>query len=132
MASQRRARARHAHHANHGHIRPPSHLQEQVEGGVPADAAAAATLFAPALADFDALLRLRCEALPGADCALLAPRAALAAALKQGFVEAEVPGAAEAAAPGSRAQAMLHAIPAGACGFALAEEDENMRGETRT
>ena len=71
-------------------------------------------VFGPALADFDALLQLRCEALPGADRALLAPRAALAAALKHGFVEADAPGAAEAAAAGSRAQAVLRAIPAGA------------------
>lgn len=88
--------------------------QECVESAAPPDAPVAAAVFGPALADFDALLRLRCEALPGADRALLAPHAALAAARKHGFVDADAPGAAEAAAPGSRAQAVLRAIPAGA------------------
>ena len=78
-------------------------------------AAALAAAFTPALADFDALLRLRREALPAADCALQPPRAPAAAALKCGFVEVESPGAAAAAAPGSRAQAVLRAVPAGAC-----------------
>jgi len=76
--------------------------------------AALAAAFTPALADFDALLRLRRAALPAADRALLPAAAAAAAALRCRFVEAGGCGAAADAAPGSRAQAMLHAIPAGA------------------
>lgn len=89
-------------------------LQDQVSGDADADAAVAvAAAFTPALADFDALLRLRREALPAADRALLPPRAAEAAALQCGFVAAGDAGAAEAAAPGSLAQAVLRAVPAG-------------------
>jgi len=78
--------------------------------------AALAAAFTPALADFDALLRLRRAALPAADRALLPAAAAAAAALRCGVVEAGGCGAAADAAPGSRAQAVLHAIPAGVPG----------------
>jgi hypothetical protein len=100
----------------------------------------AAAAFAPALVDFDALLFLRRDALPGADCALQGAKLLRTAAEKRGFAEAaadargpagtpvKLPAQAAAGAKAAasqdgrngseagsskRARAVLRAIPAG-------------------
>lgn len=89
-------------------------MQEHIEQGRPDAESVRAAVFGPALADFDALLLLRRDALPAADLALLAPKAWRAAAARAGFAplpaEAAAPGA---AAEGKSARALLRAVPPG-------------------
>lgn len=88
-----------------------------MEHGVASEEAVLAAVFGPALADFDALLFLRRDALPAADCALQSPKLWRSTAEKRGFVElASVGGgmsANEAGDYGKRARAVLRAVPQG-------------------
>ena len=70
-----------------------------------------AACLGPALADFDALLLLRRDALPAADLALHRPRAWRAMAAKTGFRPLQPQDA--DALEGKRSRAVLRAVPQG-------------------
>ena len=88
-------------------------MQEHIEHGRPAAEGVCAAVFSPALADFDALLLLRRDALPAADLALQGPKAWRAAAARSGFAPLPVRAAPEAAANAKPARALLRAVPPG-------------------
>lgn len=88
----------------------PAPAQGHMEHGQPDAEAVRRAVFGPPLADFDALLLLRRDALSAADLALQGPKLWRAAAAKVGFVP--LPGA----QPGQEdraARALLRAVPQG-------------------
>ena len=89
--------------------------QEHVEAGLHEPGAVRAACLGPALADFDALLLLRRDALPAADLALHAPRAWRAMAAGAGFRPVHLQGS--DALDGKRARAVLRAVPPGKPAF---------------
>ena len=89
-------------------------MQGHIEGGLLSSGALQASVFTPALADFDALLQLSKDALALAPCAVLSHRAQRAAAEQQGFSSASFGLPQEATKEGSRrSRAMLKALPQG-------------------
>lgn len=100
-------------------------IQEHIEHGRNSRSALRAAIFGPAIADFDALLLLRRNALPAADCAAQGAKALAEAARRRGFAAMD-PGAARPVAevpppvanggregPDTRARAVLRAVPEG-------------------
>ena len=85
--------------------------QEHVEAGLHEPGAVRAACLGPALADFDALLLLRRDALPAADLALQGPKAWRAMAAKSGFQPLQLQDS--DALDSKRARAVLRAVPPG-------------------
>ena len=84
--------------------------QEHIELGRHTAAAVRAAVFGPAIADFDALLMLRRDALPSADRAAQGAKALADAARKRGFAPME---GSRSEQPDVRARAVLRAVPEG-------------------
>ena len=89
--------------------------QEHVEAGLHEPGAVRAACLGPALADFDALLLLRRDALPMADLALHGPKAWRAMAASAGFRPVQLQGG--DALDSKRARAVLRAVPPGKPAF---------------
>lgn len=89
-------------------------LQGHVEGSLLTSGAVLASVFTPALADFDALLQLSRDALALAPCAVLSHKAQREAGEQQGFSSASFVLPLTSLQEGSkRPRAMLKALPQG-------------------